>query len=112
MSVEMEIPKILWLKKRMPADMFKDCKFYDLADALTHMATGTESRSFCSVICKQGYIPAGVDESAEGWQEDFLTSVGLGDLAADNFFRLGGINGCVSVLASGCPIPSNVAHYR
>ena len=95
----------------MPADKYKDCKFYGLADALAHMATGTESRSFCSVICKQGYIPTSVDESAEGWQ-DFLTSVGLGDLAADNFSRLGGINGCVSMLAVDCPIPCNVAQYR
>lgn len=96
MSVEMEMPKILWLKRNMPAAMFGDCKFYDLADALVHSATGTEARSFCSVICKQGYIPAGVDGSGEGWQEDFLASVGLGDLAADNFACLGGFNGRVS----------------
>lgn len=98
MSVEMEMPKILWLKRNMPREMFENCKFYDLADALVHMATGTEARSFCSVICKQGYIPAGADESVEGWQESILTTVGLGDLAADDFACLGGFNGRVSLI--------------
>ncbi|KAL4967848.1 FGGY-family carbohydrate kinase [Aspergillus stella-maris] len=93
MSVEMEMPKILWLKKHMDASLFQNCKFYDLADALTHLATGKESRSYCSVICKQGYLVSGTDRGEEGWQLDFLTSIGLEDLAADNFARLGGING-------------------
>ncbi|KAL4919645.1 putative FGGY-family carbohydrate kinase [Aspergillus aurantiobrunneus] len=79
MSVEMEMPKILWLKKHL--------------NALTHLATGKESRSYCSVICKQGYLASGTERGEEGWQLDFLTSIGLGDLAADVFIRLGGING-------------------
>ncbi|KAK9354074.1 FGGY family of carbohydrate kinase [Lipomyces doorenjongii] len=93
MSVEMEIPKILWLKKHMDPSKFQDCKFYDLADALTHLATGKETRSYCSVICKQGYLASGIDNGQEGWQLDFLASIGLEDLAADGFIRLGGING-------------------
>lgn len=28
----MEIPKILWLKKHMPADVFAKCQFFDLPD--------------------------------------------------------------------------------
>ncbi|ROT40278.1 FGGY-family pentulose kinase [Sodiomyces alkalinus F11] len=93
MSIEMEIPKVLWLKNNMPSELFDRCKFYDLTDALTHMATGTETRSFCSVVCKQGFVPVGVDGSVKGWQEDFLTTIGLGDLVKDNFKRLGGVNG-------------------
>ncbi|RKU46942.1 hypothetical protein DL546_005327 [Coniochaeta pulveracea] len=93
MSVEMEIPKVLWLKNNMPAELFDRCKFYDLADALTHIATDSETRSFCSAVCKQGYVPVGVDGTVKGWQEDFLESIGLGDLAKDNFKRLGGVNG-------------------
>lgn len=46
MSIEMEIPKVLWLKNNMPKEKFDRLKFYDLTDALTHMATGQETRSF------------------------------------------------------------------
>ncbi|KAI1825098.1 Nup93/Nic96-domain-containing protein [Xylaria intraflava] len=93
MSIEMEIPKVLWLKNNMPAELFARCKFYDLADALTHLATGNETRSFCSTVCKQGYVPVGVDGSVKGWQEDFYHTIGLGDLVEDNFKRMGGVNG-------------------
>ena len=99
MSIEMEMPKALWLKNNMPKELFDRCKFYDLADALTHMATGNETRSFCSTVCKQGYVPVGVDGSIKGWNEDFLVEIGLGDLAEDNFKRLGGVNGVVSHVA-------------
>lgn len=95
MSIEMEIPKVLWLKNNMPPELFSRCKFYDLTDALTHMATGGEQRSFCSVVCKQGFVPVGVDGSVKGWQEDFLSSIGLKDLCEDNFRRMGGVNGVV-----------------
>ncbi|KAI1105039.1 Nup93/Nic96-domain-containing protein [Jackrogersella minutella] len=93
MSIEMEIPKVLWLKNNMPKELFDRCKFYDLSDALTHLATGNDNRSFCSTVCKQGYVPIGVDGSEKGWQEDFFTEIGLGDLAKDNFKRMGGVNG-------------------
>lgn len=95
MSIEMEIPKVLWLKNNMPKELFDRCKFYDLTDALTHLATGNETRSFCSVVCKQGYVPVGVDGSVKGWQDDFLKEIGLEDLIEDNFKRLGGVNGVV-----------------
>ncbi|GAB7351454.1 hypothetical protein MBLNU459_g2116t1 [Dothideomycetes sp. NU459] len=93
MSIEMEIPKVLWLKNHMPKELFDKCKFYDLTDALTHMATGNETRSFCSVVCKQGFVPVGVDGSVKGWQEDFLKEIGLEDLCEDNFKRMGGVDG-------------------
>jgi FGGY-family pentulose kinase len=92
MSIEMEIPKALWLKNNMPKEVFDRCKFYDLTDALTHIATGNETRSFCSVVCKQGFVPVGVDGSVKGWQEDFLKEIGLPELAENNFQRLGGAN--------------------
>ncbi|CAG5146398.1 uncharacterized protein ALTATR162_LOCUS1871 [Alternaria atra] len=92
MSIEMEIPKVLWLKNNMPKELFDRCKFYDLTDALTHLATGSESRSYCSVVCKQGFVPVGVDGSVKGWQEDFLKEIGLEDLCEDNFKRMGGVD--------------------
>jgi FGGY-family pentulose kinase len=96
MNIEMEIPKVLWLKNNMPKELFERCKFYDLADALTHMATGSETRSYCSVVCKQAFVPVGVDGSVKGWQEDFLQSIGLGELCRDNFKRIGGVDRVVS----------------
>lgn len=96
MSVEMEIPKVLWLKNNMPEELWERCKFYDLADALTHIATGEETRSFCSAVCKQGFVPVGVDGSVKGWQQDFLENIGLGDLVENDFRKMGGVNGVVS----------------
>jgi ribulose kinase len=98
MSLEMEIPKILWLKNNMPEETFAKSKFYDLVDALTHIATGGEARGFSSMVCKQGYLPKGVEGSDKGWQEDFLQEIGLGELADNGFDRIGGVNGEVSML--------------
>lgn len=111
MSIEMEIPKVLWLKNNMPKELFDRCKFYDLTDALTHMATGNEKRSFCSTVCKQGYVPVGVDGSVKGWQEDFLKDIGLEDLCTDNFKRLGGVNGVVRHLP-GTSVPTKLTRLN
>ncbi|OBT86971.1 hypothetical protein VE02_04601 [Pseudogymnoascus sp. 03VT05] len=93
MSVEMEIPKILWLKNHMPADVFAGCKFYDLTDALTHMATGKDTRSYCSTVCKQGYLPRGADTGETGWRNDFFSATGLECLKDKKYAPLGGIEG-------------------
>lgn len=93
MSIEMEIPKAKWLKENMPEGVFEKCKFYDLPDFLTHQATGSEARSFCSIVCKQGYVPVGIDGSTTGWSKDFLEAINLPELAEDNFRRLGGVHG-------------------
>jgi FGGY-family pentulose kinase len=93
MNVEMETPKVLWLKNHMPPELWERAKFYDLVDAMTHIATGGETRSLCSAVCKQGYVPVGVDGSVKGWQEDFLREIGLGELVEEGFRRIGGVNG-------------------
>jgi FGGY-family pentulose kinase len=98
MSIEMEMPKILWLKRNMPKELFSKCVFYDLSDALVHLATGFDSRSFCSTVCKQGYVPVGVDGSVKGWQAEFLYAIGLGELCEDNFKHIGGVDGVVNLL--------------
>lgn len=92
MSVEMELPKIKWLKRNMPEGMFQSCKFFDLPDYLTMKATGKETRSYCSVVCKQGYIPKGIT-SRNGWSAEFLNKIGLPELVADDFSKLGGLDG-------------------
>uniref|UniRef100_A0A0L0P251 FGGY-family pentulose kinase n=1 Tax=Candidozyma auris TaxID=498019 RepID=A0A0L0P251_CANAR len=92
MSIEMELPKIKWLKHNRPKGL-DDLKFYDLADYLTHKATGSEARSYCSTVCKQGFVPIGVDGSETGWSKEFLEQVDLPELAANDFQKLGGVPG-------------------
>lgn len=105
MSLEMEIPKILWLKNHMPAELFRQCMFFDLPDYLTYRATGSLARSNCSLVCKCSYIPPGVDGSELGWQPDFFEQIGLGELVKDDFKQLGGVPGRNGmVLTAGQPV--------
>ncbi|SMN21106.1 similar to Saccharomyces cerevisiae YDR109C Putative kinase [Maudiozyma saulgeensis] len=90
MSIEMEIPKIKWLKDNLPAETFKKCKFYDLSDFLTFKATGNQAKSLCAAACKQGFLPYGVEGSITGWSSEFLMKIGLEELAENNFAKLGG----------------------
>lgn len=43
-SLEMEVPKLMWLKKNLPDTWRKAGKYFDLPDFLTWKATGAESR--------------------------------------------------------------------
>jgi ribulose kinase len=103
MSLEMEIPKILWLKNHLPPSKFLQCKFYDLPDFLTHRATAfNETRSYCSLVCKLAYVPEGVESTKFeiGWQRDFLGKIGLEELAKD-LKALGVRDGKAKVLSAG-----------
>lgn len=93
MSLEMEIPKTLWLKNNMPASLFSQSQFFDLPDWLTYNATGSTARSMCSLVCKCSYIPPGVAGSTEGWSPDFLETIGLGNLSNNQYEQVGGIPG-------------------
>ena len=101
MSVEMEIPKIKWLKNNIPAEKFARCKFFDLADYLTFKATGLETRSYCSTVCKQGLLPIGVEGSKNGWSKEFLEAIGLPELVENDFHKLGGSVNDASFLSAG-----------
>ncbi len=83
-SPEMEIPKILWLKRHLPATFEAAGHFFDLADYLSFRATGSLARSTCTVTCKWTYVAG-----EGGWSESFLKRVGLEALAADRFARIG-----------------------
>ena len=107
-SIEMEIPKILWLEKNMPESKFVQCEFFDLPDFLTYKATGSKARSLCSVVCKQCFLPLSAEESYKGWSHSFFEKIGLSQLAKNNFKQLGnctdtsdcGTNG--TFLSAGC----------
>jgi FGGY-family pentulose kinase len=76
MSPEMEIPKLMWLKRHLPAYWRRYGRLMDLADFLSFRASGSNLRSVCTVTCKWTYLA----HESPGWQADFLAKVGLEDL--------------------------------
>jgi len=75
MSPEMQIPKVMWLRRRSP-DIWKNIGYlFDLADFLTWKACGSLERSQCTLACKWGFLP-----EHGGWPVDFLSAMGLSDL--------------------------------
>ncbi|XP_039746729.1 FGGY carbohydrate kinase domain-containing protein [Pararge aegeria] len=86
-SLEMEMPKVLWLKKHLPEQWLEYGYFFDLPDFLTWKATGSMSRSLCSLVCKWNYECSITGQ--RGWNLDFLKKIGLDDLAANNFDKIG-----------------------
>lgn len=87
-SPEMETPKLLWLKRHLPKAWKRTARFFDLPDFLTYRATGDETRSLCSTVCKWTYFGhRGAD--GKGWERGFFEKAGLGDLAEESFARIG-----------------------
>ena len=83
-SPEMQTPKLLWLKERLPASWKRASRFLDLPDYLVYRATSADVRSLCTTTCKWTYLAR-----SGGWQRDFFEAIGLGELAADGFARIG-----------------------
>lgn len=76
MSAEMELPKLLWLKRNLPQSWARCGLALDLADFLLWKATGRIAVSACTVTCKWTYL----NHEQPGWQQDFLDRMGLADL--------------------------------
>ena len=93
-SPEMEIPKLLWLAKHMPRTFARAGHFFDLTDFLTWRASGATQRSVCTLTCKWTYLA-----HERRWARDFFESLGLQDLAADGFARIG-----ADVVEPGTPL--------
>ncbi len=83
-SPEMQTPKLLWLKEKLPASWTRAARFLDLPDFLVYRATGADVRSLCTTVCKWTYLG-----HEGGWQDDFFRAIGLGDLADDAHARIG-----------------------
>jgi FGGY-family pentulose kinase/HAD superfamily hydrolase (TIGR01509 family) len=77
MSPEMELPKLLWLKRHKPETWAAAGLVFDLADFLAWRATGTKQRSACTLACKWNWLP-----EQGGWPEALLARVGLADFHA------------------------------
>ncbi|KAK2159831.1 hypothetical protein LSH36_145g04069 [Paralvinella palmiformis] len=86
-SLEMETPKLLWIKQNLPSCWERAGHFFDLPDYLTWKATGCMSRSLCSLVCKWTYQ---MDCDGNGqWSDSYFTEIGLGDLVEEGFAGIG-----------------------
>ena len=93
-SPEMEIPKLLWLKRHLPSTYRSAGHFFDLADYLSFRATGSTSRSMCTLACKWNYLA-----HEQRWSGSYFERIGLGDLASDKYARIGR-----EIVAPGTPL--------
>nr|XP_044626861.1 FGGY carbohydrate kinase domain-containing protein isoform X1 [Equus asinus] len=83
MSVEMQAPKLLWLKENLRETCWdKAGHFFDLPDFLSWKATGVTARSLCSLVCKWTY------SAEKGWDDSFWKTIGLEDFVADNYSKI------------------------
>lgn len=74
-SIEMELPKVLWLKKHFPERYAKTWRFFDLADYLVWRLTDADVASVCTLTCKWNYLA-----HENRFSESLLAAVGLQDL--------------------------------
>ncbi|XP_075037858.1 FGGY carbohydrate kinase domain-containing protein isoform X2 [Mixophyes fleayi] len=98
MSVEMQPPKLLWLKENLRLECWdKAGHFFDLPDFLTWKATGTLTRSLCTLVCKWTYSPD------RGWDDSFWKQIGLEDIIEENFAKIGN-----QVVSPGSSVGNNL----
>src|SRR5580704_5340468 len=83
-SPEMEIPKLLWLKRHLPSTYQSAGHFFDLADYLSFRSTGSTARSICTLACTWNFLAHELR-----WSGSYFERVGLGDLASDNYAKIG-----------------------
>jgi D-ribulokinase len=93
-SPEMEMPKILWLKRHLASSYNAAGHFFDLADFLSFRATGSLARSVCTVTCKWNYLA-----HEQRWSGGYFERIGLGDLVSDNYARIG-----TEIVVPGTPL--------
>jgi D-ribulokinase len=93
-SPEMEVPKLLWLKRHLRASFDAAGHFFDLADFLSWRATGSLARSMCTVTCKWNFLA-----HERRWSAPFFQRVGLNEFAAENYARIG-----TDIIAPGSPV--------
>jgi D-ribulokinase len=93
-SPEMEIPKLLWLKRHLPSTYSSAGHFFDLADFLSFRATGSTSRSICTLACKWNFLA-----HEHRWSSSYFERIGLGDLASDGYAKIG-----TEIVAPGTPL--------
>ncbi len=74
-GIEMELPKVLWLKQHFPGRYAAVWRFFDLADYLVWRASDADIASVCTLTCKWNYLA-----HENRFSESLLHAVGLDDL--------------------------------
>ncbi|KAL5674903.1 hypothetical protein ACJX0J_011034, partial [Zea mays] len=98
-SPEMQAPKLLWMKENLLDSWSMVCRWMDLSDWLAYRATGDDTRSLCTTVCKWTYLghahmkqwkeSDSRDMEACGWDNVFWEEIGLGDLLEGNCAKIG-----------------------
>jgi D-ribulokinase len=83
-SPEMQMPKLLWLARNLPATFRDAGHFLDLTDFLTWRASRVAARSICTLACKWTYLA-----HERRWDPSFFERVGLEALGGPNQKRIG-----------------------
>jgi D-ribulokinase len=99
-SPEMEIPKLLWLKRHLPSSYNKAGHFFDLADYLSFRATESTARSICTLACKWNFLA-----HEQRWSGSYFERIGLADLASDAYAKIG-----TEIVAPGTPLGRGLSH--
>lgn len=76
-SIEMELPKIMWLKRHFPERYQQAWRLFDLADYLVWKATGADVASVCTLTCKWNYLA-----HENRFSAPLLNAIDLADLPA------------------------------
>lgn len=76
-SVEMELPKLLWLRRHFPDRYAAVWRFFDLADYMVWRASGADVASVCTLTCKWNYLA-----HERRFSDSLLAAVGLSDMLA------------------------------
>ncbi len=74
-SLEMELPKILWLRRHRPGQAARVTRYFDLADYMVWRMTGADVASVCTLTCKWNYLA-----HEARFSQSLLDAVGLSDL--------------------------------
>ncbi|XP_031098027.1 FGGY carbohydrate kinase domain-containing protein [Ipomoea triloba] len=98
-SPEMQPPKLLWVKENLQESWSMAFRWMDLSDWLSYRATGDDTRSLCTTVCKWTYLGHAhmqqINEKdsrnmeACGWDDEFWEEIGLGDLVDGHHAKIG-----------------------
>ncbi|XP_048319688.1 uncharacterized protein LOC107411780 isoform X2 [Ziziphus jujuba] len=96
---EMQPPKLLWVKENLKESWSMVFRWMDLSDWLSYRATGDDTRSLCTTVCKWTYLGhAHMQQNEEkdsrnmescGWDDEFWEEIGLGDLVDGHHAKIG-----------------------
>ena len=107
-SIEMELPKALWLKQNFPERYASTWRFFDLADYLVWRVCDADVASVCALTCMWNYLA-----HENRFSESVLTAVGLSDILdklPQQILPPGSAAGKLSIKAAGeMGLPAGIA---